>query len=256
MDLIAADIGNTMVDLGVFQGEKLVLTFRVPTGSCRTESAFFRIVSGRFGMRLAGFHSAYASVVPRAGAVFRSVLHRLTGRNPLAVGPASPLGFRVRYRPPSSLGADRLAAAAGALEIAGAPVIVVDFGTAITVDAVSRKRVFLGGAIAPGPALSAGALARGTARLPLARLYKPGSAIGRSTRECLASGIVIGSADLADGLVSRMEAEMGEKSVPVLATGGMAGLVAPYSRRMRWVVPGLVLEGVKVVAQRAGGKKR
>jgi len=198
----------------------------------------------------------YASVVPSVERVFNGTMLRVTGRSPVAIGPNSPLGFKAKYHPLSSLGRDRLAAASGAVELTGVPVIIVDFGTAITVDAVSRKGVFLGGAIAPGPGLSAAALARGTARLPLSRLSPPDRAIGRSTKECLSSGIVIGLASLADGLVARIIREMGEKRVPVLATGGAARLIAPYSKTMRRVIPGLVLMGIRVVAQRTAREKR
>lgn len=256
MNLLAVDIGNTMIDLGFFRGGKLLYSCRIPSDKCRTSAGFLKLFPKNSLGKMPGLRVAYASVVPEVERAFRSAMRRLTGREPLAIGPKSPLGFRVRYRPLSSLGRDRLAAAAGAVELAGAPVIVVDFGTAITVDAVSRKGVFLGGAIAPGPALSARALARGTARLPLSRLAPPRKAIGKSTKECLSSGIVLGLASLADGLVERMRREMGGKPAPVLATGGAAALVAPFSRTMRRVVPGLVLRGIQAVAQRADAKKR
>jgi len=256
MNLLAVDIGNTMVDLGFFHGKRLVYTVRIPTGKCRTAAGFLKLFPKNSRKSLAGLRSAYASVVPRVEKALRIAAKKLTGCEPYAVGPKSPLGFRVRYRPLASLGRDRLAAAAGAVELAGTPVIVVDFGTAITVDAVSRRGVFLGGAIAPGPALSARALARGTARLPLANLRPPRTAIGGSTRECLSSGIVMGLASLADGLVSRMAGEMREKSVAVLATGGAARLIAPYSRGRWKVVPDLVLRGIRAVAQRTAVEKR
>jgi len=245
-----------MIDLGFFRGKKLLKTRRIFTDKCRNSAAFLKILPSIINGRVAGLRVAYASVVPGVERAFRAAMRRLTGHEPYSVGPQSPLGFRVRYRPLSSLGRDRLAAAAGAVEVAGTPVIVVDFGTAITVDAVSRGGIFLGGAIAPGPGLSARALARGTARLPVSRLTAPRTAIGESTKEGLSSGIVMGLAALADGLIIRMKKEMGGKPVPVLATGGAAKLIAPFSGTMRRVVPGLVLRGIRAVAERAAGEKR
>lgn len=245
-----------MTDLGFFHGKRLVYTVRIPTDKCRTAAGFLKLFPKNSRKSMGGLRVAYAGVVPQVEKALRVAAKKLTGCAPYSVGPNSPLGFRVRYRPLSSLGRDRLAAAAGAVELAGTPVIVVDFGTAITVDAVSRRGVFLGGAIAPGPALSARALARGTARLPLSPLKPPRSAIGGSTGECLSSGIVMGLAALADGLVSRMAEEMREKSVAVLATGGAAKLVAPYSRGRWKVVPGLVLRGIRAVAAGTTAEKR
>lgn len=255
MLILAVDVGNTTIHMGLFRGKRLVAESRFPTARARGEGAVSRMLKRVTGSQGSGFPSGYACVVPRVGRMVRRVLRRLTGRVPLAVTHRSPLGISVRYRPASSVGPDRLAAAAGAVARLGAPVIVADFGTAVTVDAVSRRREFLGGAIAPGVRLCAEALAGGTALLPRSVPRRP-PAIGRTTRECLSAGIVAGLAGLADGLADRMARRLGGK-VRMVATGGGAGTVAPLTRRFRRIEPGLVLDGVRTAVESSlrGGER-
>jgi len=248
--LFTADFGNTLVHWTVFDGKRAVRQGSVPAASVNARRLAAALGTLRFRVRAA----AYVTVVPARERSFRAALRRLFGTAPHRIDHRSPLGMRVAYRPPRAAGADRLAAAAAAVGRFGAPVIVVDFGTAVTVDAVSRRREFLGGAIAPGSSLMADALARGTAKLPRVVPARPRAAIGRGTRECIRSGTVAGCAALVDGLVERMRREVG-RSAPVVATGGGAALVAPLTRHARKVVPGLVLDGVRRVAVLHGSRE-
>ena len=248
--LLALDIGNTNVTLGLFRGSRLVRSWRVSTDARRTpdeHEAALRAVLGRAASTVRA--CAIASVVPAVEDAFAAAAALVVRRRPVLIDSESPFGFRIGYQPPSDVGADRLVNAAAAMERFGAPVIVVDFGTAVTLDVLDRHRVYLGGAIAPGLALAAAALARRTAKLPRVALHRPAEAIGRTTLESLRSGLVFGAAALVAGLLERMFRELGERP-PVVATGGTAGIVAPHCRYIRETIPDLTLEGIRLVGER------
>jgi len=248
--LLALDIGNTNVTVGLFRGRRLVRSWRLSTDARRTadeHEAALRAVLGPASRRVDV--CAIASVVPAVEDAFAAAAARLVRRPPVLIDSDSPFGFRIGYRPPSDVGADRLVNAAAAMKRFGAPVIVADFGTAVTLDVLDRRGVYLGGAIAPGLDLAAEALARRTAKLPRATLHRPAEAIGRTTLDSLRSGIVFGTAALVDGLLERMFRELGERP-PVVATGGAAGIVAPHCRHIRASVPDLTLEGIRIVGER------
>lgn len=254
--MLALDIGNSNVKLGVFRGPRLVRSWRVSADARRTaDEAETQLVQVLGPRRRLVRRVALASVVPAAGETWRTATAALFRREPVQVTHASPLGFSVEYRPPEDVGADRLADAAAAVARCGAPVVVVDFGSAVTLSVVSRRRAYLGGAIAPGIELTAEALARRTAKLPLIAPAAPRGAIGRSTAESLRSGLVLGAAALVDGLLQRTFEELGERA-RVLATGGAAAVVVPHCRLVREVVPHLTLEGIRLVAERAARRGR
>jgi len=251
--LLAVDIGNTNVTLGLFRGEKLTGSWRISSDSRRTADEYAHQVAGVLGKNLRRVRTmAVASVVPPLEAAFRQSSRDLFGDDAVVIDHDSPLGFRIGYSPPSDVGADRLVNAAAALERYGAPVIVVDFGTAVTLDVVDRHRVYLGGAIAPGLELAGESLFRRTAKLPQIAPSIPGAVIGRSTRESINSGLVLGMAAMVDGLLERFFAEL-KARVRVVATGGAAGVVVPHCRLARTVDPDLTLVGIRIVASRQAG---
>lgn len=248
--LLAVDAGNSQITLGMFRNASIVRTYRIATEVRRTADEHALLLRGLLGTHAKKVtRCAIASVVPALDPALRAACRELTGRDPLVIDHRSPLGFTVGYAPPSDVGADRLVDAAAAVDRFGAPVIVADIGTATTLEVVDRKRVYLGGAIAPGPELAAAALFRGTAKLPQINLASPREVVGRNTSDSLRSGIVYGLAGLIDGLLERIFRELGGRP-PIVATGGAAVLIAPHSRYLKVVEPDLTLHGIRLVAGR------
>ncbi len=245
---LALDLGNTHLKLGLFRGAALVRAWRLSSDPRRTADELALALGGLLGRSARSVTGcAVASVVPALDPALREACVRLFRRAPVVVDHRSRLGFTVGYQPPSDVGADRLADAAAALRLVGAPVIVADFGTALTINVVDRRRVYLGGAIAPGPALALESLFRRAARLPQVAAEAPRAAVGRSSGESLRSGAVFGAAALVDGLLERVFRELGERP-PVIATGGAAPLVVPHARLLKRIEPDLTLHGIRQVA--------
>ncbi|MDE3091025.1 MAG: type III pantothenate kinase, partial [Chloroflexota bacterium] len=190
---------------------------------------------------------AMVSVVPALTATFHELCLRHLETEPLVVGPKVKTGMAIRYDEPRALGADRLVAAVAAKAQFGAPVIVIDFGTATTFNAVNRAGEFIGGAIAPGLNLAADALYESTAQLPRIDLAMPPRAIATNTIHAMQSGILFGYVGMVEGMVARMRAELGEPSARVVATGGLARLLAPQTRVIDAVEPDLILKGLRII---------
>lgn len=248
--LLAADIGNSNICLGLFQEDKLLEFWRLSTDMRRTADEHAQQLDQLLGKRRRRVRAlAVASVVPTLKSAFQGCSRRLFNREAIVIDHTSPLGFTIGCRPPEDVGADRLVDAAAAIHRHGAPVVVVDFGTAVTLSVVSRARVYLGGVIAPGLELAAESLFRRTAKLPLVDLAEPRSAIGSSTLESIRSGVILGYAGLVDGLLDRTFREL--KDTPrVVATGGTAHLVVPHCRYVRKMEQDLTMEGIRLVARR------
>jgi type III pantothenate kinase len=254
--LLVADIGNTTVSLGLFRGEKLVDSWRISSNPELTADEHALRLAQLLGRRKGSVREmAIASVVPPLTASVGECARRLFRRDPLIIDWRSPLGFSVDYHPPSDVGADRLANAAAAIHRHGVPVVIVDFGTGINLDVVSRGRAYLGGAIAPGLELGAEALFRGTAKLPQIDLAEPASVIGKSTHESMRAGLVVGSAALVDGLLEGIFRELNERAT-VIATGGAAHLVVPHCRNVKAIESELTLEGIRLVAARMARRRK
>jgi type III pantothenate kinase len=251
--LLAIDIGNTEATIGLFDGDRLLHTVRLAVAEPRSEEEIERAVRAALGAAGALTAAAVASVVPAATARFAGAARRLTGADPLRITPSLETGLTMEYRDPQGLGADRLANAVAAATLYGAPAIVVDLGTATKLEVVSADGRYRGGAIAPGIRTGADELIRRAARLGPFPLEPPERAVGRSTEECLRSGVLLGAAGLIDSLVRRMAAEEGIPA-EATATGGLASLVAPLCETVRRVEPALTLHGIRLLHERNAGQ--
>jgi type III pantothenate kinase len=245
--LLAIDVGNTEVTLGLFQGKTLARSFRLSSETRRTKDELTLVLGQIFPELDRGEHAAViASVVPTATPSFLSAARALCGTDALEVKASLATGVTIEYRDPDSMGADRIANAAAALERYGAPVIVVDFGTATTFDVIVKERRYLGGVIAPGIVTGAEHLIRRAARLSAFELRPPEHVVGRSTEESLQSGVYYGAVGQVDAIVRRIAAE--EKIDPtVVATGGLASMIAQHSETIRKVDPDLTLHGLRII---------
>jgi len=257
--LLALDVGNTNVTIGLFEGEALRATWRVATDPRRMKDEYAVLLHSL--MRLSGVapeqvqDAVLCSVVPPLIATFEALCREYLGLNPLVVSVGVRTGIRVLYDTPRDVGADRIVDATAAYHLYGGPVVIVDFGTATVFDAVNREGEYLGGAIAPGLQLSADALYLGTAQLRRVELVRPRSAIGRNTVSALQSGLVLGHASMVEGMVRRFLAELGEDA-RVVATGGLAPLIAPEVPLFHVVDLDLTLKGLRLIWQMNRGEAR
>ncbi len=250
--LLAVDVGNTQTHMGVFERDVLEHEWRAATVQQRTADElalmfgqFLALADLSFSRQITGV--AICSVVPRATSELREMTERYFGFPALVVEPGTRTGISILTDNPREVGADRIANAVASHEMyPGEPVVVVDFGTAITVDAVSAEGEFLGGAIAPGIDTSATALFLATAQINRVELVAPGTAIGKRTMTSVQSGIVFGTAALVDGLVERVMDELGG-SARVVATGGPAPTVVKHCRRVERIDPQLTLNGLRLI---------
>lgn len=248
--LLAIDVGNTEVTLGLFDGAALTRSFRMSSETRRTPDEIALLLGQIFPeLSQAGTHAAViASVVPTATFAFARAVRALIGSEPREITAATASGIQIEYRDPDSVGADRIANAAAALERYGAPVIVVDFGTATTFDVIVKERRYLGGVIAPGIVTGADHLIRRAARLSAFELHPPERVVGRSTEESLQSGVYYGAVGQVDAIVRRIAAEA--KIQPtVVATGGLAPMIAKHSETIQKVDPDLTLHGLRILAE-------
>lgn len=246
--MLAVDVGNSEITLGVFQDDQLVLHWRLrstPRTPDETRLVLRQLIAPE-AIDLAGLPSALCSVVPAITTDFAAGLTQLTGIPPVLVSAETVPSMPIRYADPSSVGPDRIANALAARELVGAPAIVVDLGTATTFDVVGEDGDFLGGAITPGMMTSADELFRRAARLGRVELTAPEHAIGTTTAESLRSGIVLGHAALVDGMVSRILAELGGRAA-VVATGGLARLIEGVAGTIERIDETLTLHGLRLV---------
>jgi type III pantothenate kinase len=255
--LLAADVGNTEIVLGVFEGPELRRTWRLSTRAERTSDEIALQLSGLLGQNdlaypddLTGF--VIASVVPDVTAALRELADRDLSFEPVFVGPGTKTGVPVLTDNPREVGADRVVNALAAFSRFGGPDVVVDFGTSTNFDVVSDKGEFLGGVIAPGMQISATSLFTRTARLTRVDLVPPRSPVGKSTVEAIQSGLIYGTAGEVDGIVERIRAELEAPQATVIATGGLAPVVIPHCRTIDHHEPWLTLEGLRLVHERAG----
>ena len=253
--LLATDVGNTQTHLGVFSRDDLVHQWRASTDQRATADElalqfgeFLSLADLSFSNQITGV--AISSVVPRVTQELREMTIKYFGFPPVVVEPGTKTGIAVLTDNPREVGAERIANAVAAHDLfPESAVVVVDFGTAITVDAVSAKGQYLGGAIAPGLDTSATALFSATANIRRVELVAPSTAIGKTTVSSVQSGIMFGTAAMVDGLVERVAEELGGDA-RVVATGGLAPNIAPLCRTIEKVEPILTLMGLRLIFER------
>jgi len=251
--LIAFDIGNTTVAIGVYDGPKLVRDWHVRSDRDKTCDEYGVTLLNL--IRFAGIETEtikaaiISSVVPPLTPIFQTLCRTTLGVRPFVVGPGLRTGMPILYDAPAEVGADRVVAAVAAHEKFGGPCIVVDFGTATTFDAVSAKGEYLGGAIAPGIQISAEALYLKTAKLPRIEIRKPAGVIGKTTVASMQSGLYFGYLGLTQTIIAEIRKELGGK-VKVVATGGFGEQIAAELPVIDAYEPNLVLEGLRIIYER------
>jgi type III pantothenate kinase len=255
--LLAVDVGNTNIVLGVYRGRgataELVGDWRIRTDRDRTTDEHGILVVHLLehsGIALKEVHHvAISSVVPTMNETLAELARRYFHTEPFVVGPKTETGIAIRYQPISDVGADRICNAVGAFARYGGPAIVVDFGTATTFDAIAENGDYLGGAILPGIGISMDALFRQAARLYRVELIAPPQAIGQTTVHAMQSGLLFGFAGQTDAMVERFRAELGDHA-RVIATGGLAELIHTESRTIQAVDQLVTLEGLRLLFER------
>lgn len=250
--LLVLDVGNTNTTLGVYQGQELRCHWRLTTERDRTVDEYGILCRTLFAIEnipIQEIHAmAISSVVPPLNHTLRTMAGKYFGIEPLFVEPELNTGMTVLYHPPQDVGADRVVNGVAAFAKYGGPVIVVDFGTATTFDAISARGEYLGGVITPGIQISAEALFLKAARLPRVEIREPPAVIGNSTVGSIQSGLFYGYIGLVEGILKRMNQELGQARV--VATGGLARLIAEHTEAIEAVDDNLTLDGLRLIYER------
>ena len=248
--LIAIDIGNTNITIGLFRESELVSTWRFSTDSQKTSDEYgllLKQVMSYNNVEIAQIDAAtICSVVPPLTTTFESLCRIYIDVNPLTVVAGTKTGIKVLYDSPRDVGTDRIVDAAAAHHIYAGPCIIVDLGTATVFDAVNERAEYLGGAIAPGMIVSADSLYRATSQLRKVELNAPGQAIGKNTTHSIQSGLVFGYSELIKGMIARFKKELGTEAT-VIATGGQATIVKDQVGEFDYIDPDLTLKGLQIV---------
>lgn len=251
--ILAVDIGNTNIVLGCIEDDKILFEARMATDLIKTSDQYcaeLKTMLSLFEVSPEDIDgSIISSVVPPVLNSFKTAIRKLTGCSALVVGPGIKTGLNIRMDNPSEVGSDLIVAAVAAIAEYGAPLLLVDMGTATTITAIDESGAFVGGCICPGVKISMEALTGRTAQLPGISLDEPRCAIGKNTRDSMRSGIMLGAASMLDGLLDRMEVELGTK-VTVVATGGISKFVLPLCRRKMIYDRSLMLKGLKLLYAR------
>lgn len=248
--LLAIDIGNTNLVIGCIENDEILFKARIATDRLRT--------SDQYGVEIKNMVEAYgvdvariddciiSSVVPPVFNSVRTGVRKIIGKQPMVVGPGLKTGLNIHVDIPSQVGSDRIVIAVAALAEYKAPLILMDLGTATTIEVVEPENVYLGGVIFPGVKVSLDALTSRAAQLPGISLDQPKQVIGKNTVDCMRSGMVYGTAAMIDGLVERMEEELGHRAT-LIATGGLAQFITPLCKREILLEKDLLLKGLNII---------
>jgi len=251
--LLALDVGNTNIVLGLFSGKTLLHHWRIATRRDGTADEYRILMQELFslhGLQAKAVESAViSSVVPPVQVILEEMVEAYFGIQPLLIGPGVKTGMPILYDNPREVGADRIVNAVAVIERYGKPAIVVDFGTATTFDVISERGEYLGGAIVPGIQISAEALFERTAKLPRIDITRPKVVVGKSTVASMQSGFYYGYLSLVEGMLNRIKAEMNFNPI-VIATGGLAHLIVGGSPLIDHIDPLLTLEGLRIIHER------
>jgi type III pantothenate kinase len=241
--LLTVDIGNTNISFGIFRGRRPVKRFNLPSKSYSLKK--LKRLLGKSGIE----SSIISSVVPKLTRILKKDLKRILPRRPLIIGKDIKVPLVNRYRNPAQVGQDRLVNAYAGITLYGSPLIVIDFGTAVTFDMISKNKEYLGGMILPGLEISLTALSEKTALLPKIKLNKPKEFIGRDTKNSMLSGIVYGFAALTDALIKRIKENIG-KQAKVIGTGGNINLIVTFCQSFDRIDNALTLKGLHLIYNR------
>lgn len=248
--LLAIDIGNTNIVIGCIQNDEILFKARIATDRLRT--------SDQYGVEIKNMIEAYgvnmkdiddciiSSVVPPVFNSVRTGVMKIIGKQPMVVGPGLKTGLNIHVDVPSQVGSDRIVISVAALAEYNAPLILMDLGTATTMDVVEPENRYMGGVIFPGVKVSLEALTSRAAQLPAISLDKPRHVIGKNTTDCMRSGMMYGTAAMIDGLIDRIEEEQGH-SFTLIATGGMAQFITPLCKREMILEKDLLLKGLNII---------
>ena len=252
--ILTVDVGNTNLTFGVYEGKNLLAHWRMATDKEKTSDEFGMFFVSLFKHEGLDVHQTQAviisSVVPPVMYSLEHSIRKYFKVEPIVVGPGIKTGINIKYENPREVGADRIVNAVAACEIYGGPLIIVDFGTATTFCAITSKNEYLGGVICPGIKISAEALFQRAAKLPRIELTKPESVIGKNTIGSMQSGIVFGYVGQVDYIVKRMKMEMHEENIKVIATGGLARMIAAESETIDEINSLLTLEGLRIIYEK------
>lgn len=251
--ILVFDVGNTNIVLGIYEGERLLVDWRLTTAQHRTADEYMILLKGLLEHENIVMEEIKAiiisSVVPPLMMGLEQLSHKYFNLEPMIVGPGIRTGIKIKYENPREVGADRVVNAISAYELYGGPLIVVDFGTATTFDAISESGDYLGGVIAPGIGISTEALFQKAAKLPRVEIVRPKSIIGKNTISSMQAGILYGFVGQVETIVRKMREEM-KNNPRVIATGGWAELIGKEADSIDIVNPYLTLEGLRIIYER------
>ncbi|WP_078556519.1 type III pantothenate kinase [Bacillus alkalicellulosilyticus] len=254
--IFVVDVGNTNIVLGVYDGDELKFHWRIATSREKTEDEYGMVIKSLFSHHGVSFEEIdgiiISSVVPPIMFALEQMCIKYFGQAPIVIGPGIKTGLNIKYENPREVGADRIVNAVAAIHLYGSPLVIVDFGTATTYCYINEDKQYMGGVIAPGIGISTEALYTRASKLPRIEITKPPQVVGKNTVHAMQSGIFYGYVGQVDGIVSRMK-EQSPEQPKVIATGGLATLIAEESRTIDTVDPFLTLKGLQMIYMKNKG---